>query len=266
MIDRIKTFRAARWGIAGAIVLAVGVAGAATKLKHTSVGDACLCTPDAQSSPDAGASIDPARASSGYMARSGAVLPGASSTVAGALVPETLHSGTSSGGGAAARGAAAGGVAWGSGSGNVGARSASSHAGGGASLGGLWRLMSLSRRSPHAAAHAASTPRAAAAPRSPRAVNPRPPSSGSGSTGGGSLTTPAQIPAAADDLFAEQTTSIPDLLSPGGTAVGSGPGAGGSVSKSGDPAGLAATPEPGTLLLLCTGLLGIAHLLRRRLA
>ena len=38
----------ARWVVVGGVLAAVGVAGAATKLKRPTTGDACLCTPDAQ--------------------------------------------------------------------------------------------------------------------------------------------------------------------------------------------------------------------------
>jgi hypothetical protein len=119
--------------------------------------------------------------------------------------------------------------------------------------GGLWRLMSWGRH--RVTEEKPSTPKPAHTTRS-SAGSPKPPSHG-GSSGGAAPTTPA----APSPLFGEQTTPIPVLLNGGGVP---GLGVGGTLGSSGSGGGLATTPEPGSVFLLGTGVLGLFGVLRRR--
>jgi hypothetical protein len=258
----------ARWAVVGGIVAAVGVAGAATKLKKPAAGDACLCTPDAQAPNDLTAAIDPTAAPS-YASR-GVTVPAGSNSTAGPLTAALPGSVAEYHGGAgSAAGNSGNGVGFGAGGRFVGARSAS-NSGHSATLGGLWRLMSLSRRaSPHEAAaiRAAKAPKAAKTPKGPQG----PKESHSGRPGSGPSTPgsgPSTTAPVNSDLFAEQTTTIPDLLAGGGAPLLGNPGSskvGGAGGAGGDAGSLAATPEPGPLFFVGAGLLAIASLLRRRL-
>lgn len=244
-----------RWAVVGGVIAAVGAAGAATKLKKPAAGNACLCTPDSQAPNDLTAAIDPTAAPS--FASRGVTTPAGSSSTAGPLTAALSGTAAEYHGGA---GSAAGnsgngkGVGFGAGGRFMGARSAS-NSGRSATLGGLWRLMSLSRRVP--AREAAAIRASLKAPKAAKA--PKPGRSGAAKPGAGPSTT---APVASDDLFAEQTTTIPDLLAGGGAPVIGNPG---SSRGAGDPSSLAATPEPGPLFLVGAGLLAIASLLRRRL-
>ena len=133
------------------------------------------------------------------------------------------------------------------------------------SLGGLWRLMGMNSRrhepAPSQPAAAARTPKPAretqaAPPRAPRPAPRRPPSTGGVVPAPTTGTTPTSG-------FGEFTLPIGDLTgvtTPTGGTLGPG---GGSVGIGGG-SGLASTPEPGTLALLGSGLIGIAGVLRRR--
>jgi hypothetical protein len=246
----------ARWTVIAGLVMAVGVAAAATKLKRPSAGDACLCTPDAQAPTDLSAALESAPGTASYSARAGVATPPGSNSVAGALVGAPLGTNPAYAGAGGASTAVSMGVAgWSAGGRAKGAYSASSAPGHSAALGGLWRLMSLSRKAPAAAAHAAVIRTASTKqPRTAKAPKPR------GSGGGTGASAVAATPAA--ELFAEQTTTIPDLLNGTGTVTTPG----GRLGKPKDSGALAATPEPGSLFLLGTGLVGIAGLLRKRLA
>ena len=205
---------------------------------------------------------------------------------AGTFVPGPLNAGSPSADAMARSSARAGSAPkgwqpWGTGSGSF--RVSSSGAGGpSTSLGGLWKLMSLSRPG-HAGGGggagagesgtvARNTPKPPAASRpSPKPGTPRsspsaPPASPSFTAGSPTLAGPAPSSgAAATDPFHEHETPAPDPFVPPtggggfdpGRPGGLGPGAGGGGR-------VAATPEPGSILLVGTGLLGILGVIRKR--
>jgi hypothetical protein len=238
--------------VIGGVVLTVGAAaGAATKMKQRwSAGDACLCTPDTQDPVGFGSVARATTGTPSYSRASG----GASTTgmtkgsgplaaVLAATTPSFWNERA-----VIASAGRAGGVGWADRVGNVGAySSSSSHRVG--SLGGLWRLMSL-RGHP-------SSPKVAKVTTSHKQSSS--PKKGSG----GSHPAPPAVPApAVPPLFANQLIPLPDLLGAGGTIPGIGAGVGGGAGAGGP--GLATTPEPGSIFLLGTGVLGLFGVLRRR--
>jgi hypothetical protein len=131
--------------------------------------------------------------------------------------------------------------------------------------------MSLSSRGPAAGA---SAPAAAVvvsprAPRAPKSSSPKPsapPSSGAiSSKPVATVETPIDPPAGS--AFREDATPVAELVSPpSSSAPGSlgGSAALGSSRQAADPSQMSSNPEPGSLALIATGLLGVAGLVRRR--
>lgn len=143
-----------------------------------------------------------------------------------------------------------------------------SHSGPSASLGGLWKMMSLAARGPVAEGTVAGArvhaPKPAREPKAPRSSSPKPsaPPSGAIAAAPGQSSTPPS-----GSAFQEDTKPVAELINnpPSGNATSLGGGLGSSGGgAAGQASDVSGTPEPASLALFATGLLGIAGLVRRR--
>jgi hypothetical protein len=259
-------------------VLAVATTAAATAAIRWEVWtppSACLMC-EARNS-DANASL----ANAGNLGGAGNGLGSYARNSAGTFVPGPLSAAGPAAGAMTGSSSRAGSVPkgwqpWGNGS---GAFRMSSSNGGGASapLGGLWKLMSLSRPG-HGGGGVKSSDVAPKAPKPPKASRPStpkpgaprsgaaPPASAGFTAGSPTLAAPVAVAngAAATDPFQEHLTPTPDpFVPPSGSAGGFDPGRPGGIGP-GTGGKVSATPEPGSILLLGSGLLGIFGVIRKR--
>ncbi|HZT75047.1 MAG TPA: PEP-CTERM sorting domain-containing protein [Vicinamibacterales bacterium] len=136
-----------------------------------------------------------------------------------------------------------------------------------ASAGNLWRLMGLghgrSTQTPTAAATHASTP--ARPPKAPAQTHTPAAHSGSGGSHGSSGPSTTTITAPAI-LIGNNAAPVGSLIGDTPTTPGGGtfaPGAPGGLHTPNGGPGFSATPEPASILLLGTGLIALAAMLRR---
>jgi hypothetical protein len=261
-------------------VLLVSGAAAAMKLTSWTPANMCFCPmPDrADSAAAAESGIEALEASGGLMLPSSAGATEHRRSGALAAAPFTARGEESHREKAEHEGGKKSSHSWGKRANRQSAAASSSHtssfsgSGPSASLGGLWKMMSLTSSAPEGETKrvtANSQPRAPKSPSSkpgPPAAAPTPPS-------GGISAAPAETavldsPAPDGSAFREDATPVAELTGSAGTAGSSAAGALGSGGSSSlaaaDASDLAATPEPASFALIATGLLGIAGLVRRR--
>jgi hypothetical protein len=255
-------------------VLLVSGAAAAMKLTSWTPASMCFCPtsdhPDSAAKADAG--IDAIGPPGGYKVPLDTSTTAHSSSGALGAAPivelgETSHR---------ANGHEIGKQSW-SGGGKHGHRrwasESSSSSGPSASLGSLWKMMSLAGRGHRgaelsarleasaSARSAASRPPASAKPKEPSAIS-SPPANTSANTSTDVGTSPP-----AGSAFSEDSTPVAELVN-GGSSSGATPGSLGSGSSAANAAAaasnMASNPEPASFALIATGLLGIAGLIRRR--
>jgi hypothetical protein len=209
----------------------------------------------------------------------------ASTFTPGPLAPASSTGDASNSGSFASRSGSAprGWQPWGNGS--SGLRNASGASSGTSiALGGMWRLMSMSRPATPGSDVAAVANHVAAAARPARQAKPAPtpvarkPAPPSTSPAPAAATVPTTVIASTDPApaigFAPPTDSFHEHQSPapnpfGGAPGGSGgfdPGTPGGGGPGGGVGSVSATPEPASFLLLGTGFLGILGVLRKRRA
>jgi PEP-CTERM motif len=131
--------------------------------------------------------------------------------------------------------------------------SSSSASGPSASLGGLWKAMSLTSRAPERESKRVARITEVRGPKSPAAPKP--------SAG------PTASPTPDGSAFREDSTPVADLTSSAeasANATGTLGSGGTSALAAADASGMASTPEPASFALIATGLAGIAGLVRRR--
>jgi PEP-CTERM motif len=289
------SFRTARWiGLASVFVF-VAAAAFGAKLWHKTPRDffLSLATDSATAEPTLPEVVrDQPTASAGSFAR---VSGGGGSTRLDAL-PPAAASGVGASAGAIDRRSGAGSAwtPWGSGSTRRGLNG-STFSSGSAALGGLWHSMSPfgGHGAGAAATPATMTARAEPAPKqakpapakpAPKPSSPSSPSSPATPSSGSSpsaappsiaapSTGASAVPSAASGSLADPGGGLGEHQAPlpeigGGSAPTVGPIGGGGSGRGGvsTPGDVSASPEPGTIALVGTGLLGLIGVFRRRRA